>query len=92
MVDYIKLDTEGEELKILNDIEKFIFKVKLIQFEFGTCNVHTRTFFIDYWNYFKKNKFDIYRINPQGATKIYKYSYLLEHFRTTNYIALNRSI
>jgi len=86
------MDVEGSELKILEGMGIFIKKIKLIQFEFGGCNIDSRTFFQDFWYYFKKNNFDLFRITPTGPKKIKEYSESDEFFRTTNYIALNNNL
>jgi len=49
IIDYFKIDAEGSEIKILEGFGKFIGKIKLIQFEFGGCNIDSRTFFQDFW-------------------------------------------
>jgi len=88
-VDYVKLDIEGHELNALHGLGRRIRDIKLIQFEFGGCNIDTRTFFRDFWLYFQANDFQIYRIAPAGAYLIDAYQEVDEFFSTTNYIALN---
>jgi FkbM family methyltransferase len=91
-IDYIKIDIEGHELDALNGIGERIRDVKLIQFEFGGCNIDTRTFFQDFWYFFANNNFRIYRITPTGCHLIPAYSELEESFLTTNYIAANNHL
>ena len=62
ILDYIKIDVEGHELAVLEGFGDLINRVKLIQFEFGGCNIDTRTFFQDFWYYFTEKDFLIYRI------------------------------
>jgi FkbM family methyltransferase len=92
IIDYFKIDAEGSEIKILEGFGKFIGKIKLIQFEFGGCNIDSRTFFQDFWYYFKKHNFDLYRITLAGPQKINTYNEIDEYFKTTNYIALNKNL
>jgi len=92
IIDYLKIDVEGSEIKILEGIGKFISKIKLIQFEFGGCNIDSRTFFQDFWYYFKRHNFDLYRITLAGPQKINTYNESDEYFKTTNYIALNKNL
>ena len=89
-IDYVKIDVEGHELSVLEGIGEFIKKIKLIQFEFGGSNIDTRTYFKDFWNYFNKYDFTIYRITPQGLLYISKYWEMDEIFLVTNYIAINK--
>jgi hypothetical protein len=86
------MDVEGSELKILEGMGVFIKRIKLIQFEFGGCNIDSRTFFQDFWYYFKKHNFDLFRITISGPKKIKEYSESDEFFKTTNYIALNNNL
>jgi FkbM family methyltransferase len=92
VIDLIKLDIEGSELKALEGIGKYLNKVKIIQFEFGQANVDSRTYFRDYYEFFIKNNFLIYRITPTRLQLIKNWSENLEHFRVTNYLAVNNSL
>ena len=88
----MKLDVEGFELQCLQGAGKYINKIKVIQFEFGGCNIETRTFFRDFWCFFSKYNFDLYRISPFSLVKLDKYSENYENFLTTNFIAVNRKL
>ncbi len=92
ILDYVKIDVEGHELDVLEGFGDLINRVKLIQFEFGGCNIDTRTFFQDFWYYFAEKDFLIYRITPRGPLLIKKYSEKNEYFATTNYIAINTKL
>lgn len=89
VIDYVKIDVEGHELSVLEGFGEFLQQVKLVQFEFGGCNIDTRTFFQDFWYFFSGNNFSIYRITPRGAVAVTAYKEADEFFATTNYIALN---
>ena len=84
------MDVEGHELDVLRCGEAAMLNASVIQFEFGGCNIDTRTFFQDFWYFFKDRHFDIYRITPLGAEKIDKYNEYHEFYSTTNYIAVNQ--
>jgi FkbM family methyltransferase len=92
IIDYFKIDVEGAEIKVLHGMGKFINRIKLIQFEFGGCNIDSRTFFQDFWYYFRGNNFDLFRITLSGPKKINFYNESDEYFKTTNYIALNKNL
>ena len=84
-----KLDIEGHELSVLNSIKKIFDKFNVIQFEFGGCNIDSRTYFKDYWLTLKDN-FLIYRICPNRLLLIQEYSEKEERFNLTNYLAINK--
>jgi len=89
-LDIVKIDVEGHELTVLNGFGGALVVTRVLQFEFGGCNIDTRTYFQDFWYFFNDNNFDLYRITPLGAEKISKYREIDEFFSTTNYIAVNR--
>ncbi|MEM2174188.1 MAG: FkbM family methyltransferase [Candidatus Micrarchaeia archaeon] len=84
----LKLDVEGHEYKVLMGAKRLLNegRIKFIQFEFGGCNIDSRTYFQDFW-YLLKDKYSIYRIMRNGLYPIKRYSELLEIFTTTNYFA-----
>ena len=88
-LDMVKMDLEGYELLALNGFGKAIFKTNILQFEFGGCNINTKTYFQDFWYYFKEQNFDLFRITPFGVEQIKSYKESDEYFSTTNYIAVN---
>lgn len=90
-IDLLKLDVEGHELDVLIGADGLLRKnsIRCIQFEFGGCNIDTRTYFQDFWYLLAvQHRFLIYRITPFGLTRLRKYSEVQEVFLTTNYIAL----
>jgi FkbM family methyltransferase len=89
-IDIVKIDIEGHELAAFDGFGKAIQATKVFQFEFGGCNIDSRTYFQDFWYFFKESDFDIYRITPLGLERIEKYRENDEFFSTTNYIAANR--
>jgi FkbM family methyltransferase len=92
IIDLFKIDVEGHELRVLEGIGSFINKIKVIQFEFGGCNIDTKTYFQDFWYFFEDKNFDIYRITPLGPMKITKYKESYERFETTNYFCVNNNL
>lgn len=89
-IDIVKIDIEGHELTALNGFGDAINNTRVLQFEFGGCNIDTRTYFQDYWYYFKDKGFDLWRITPHGLQGIERYAETDEFFSTTNYIAVNK--
>jgi FkbM family methyltransferase len=88
-IDLVKLDIEGHELSALKGFGDAINNVSVIQFEFGGCNIDTRTCFQDFWYFFSENGFELHRITPFGVYHLPRYSEAYEFFSTTNYIAVS---
>ncbi|MGC1272199.1 MAG: FkbM family methyltransferase [Planctomycetaceae bacterium] len=89
-IDLLKIDVEGHELDVLHGGKEMLSagRVRLVQFEFGGCNIDTRTFVRDFWTFFNEvGMHAFYRIMPSGALfRIDAYSEDLEQFRTTNFL------
>ena len=90
-IDFLKLDVEGHELAVLKGGHRMIGegRVNLIQFEFGGCNIDSRTFFRDYFNFFRE-KYTLYRILSDGLEPLPRYTEKLEVFQSANYLAMRK--
>lgn len=90
-IDLLKLDVEGLELAVLRGAGDLLTSgaVRNIQFEFGGCNIDSRTFFRDFWELLNP-RYRMYRIVNDGLTPIDRYDERLELFLTTNYVAIWR--
>jgi FkbM family methyltransferase len=89
-VDIVKIDVEGHELAALHGFGAAMKETSIVQFEFGGTNIDARTFFQDFWYFFRENDFDVFRITPSGLAKIELYRETCECFSISNYIAVNR--
>ncbi len=89
-IDLLKIDVEGHELDVLAGGERMLKKggIAAVAFEFGGCNIDTRTFFQDFYYLFKDLNMSLYRIGPGGyACPVDQYREIYEQFRTTNFFA-----
>ncbi len=87
-IDFLKLDVEGHELKVLEGARQMLAgnSIRFIQFEFGPCNVYSRTYFKDFWELLS-HQYVMYRILNNGLFEIKAYTENLEIFRTANFLA-----
>ena len=85
---FLKLDIEGHELSALKGASNLLEqkKINFIQFEFGGCNIDSRTYFQDFW-YLLNENYTIYRIVKNGLQRIKTYNQELEIFNNINYLA-----
>jgi FkbM family methyltransferase len=89
-IDLLKIDVEGHELDVLKGAAQAFRdeRIELLQFEFGGCNLDTRTSVQDFFYFFREHRFTIGLIQPTGRIHwLPKYDEFLEHYRTTNFIA-----
>jgi FkbM family methyltransferase len=90
-VDLVKIDTEGNELKVLEGLRTSITggMVDMIQFEFNAMNVFSRAFFRDFWAFLPH--YDFYRLLPDGPVSLGEYSPIFwELFASQNIVAVRR--
>jgi hypothetical protein len=87
----LRLDVEGHELDVLAGSSNMLHKdaIDMVMFEFGGCNIDSRSYFQDFYYFFEKVKMQIYSIAPSGYLyPISSYRKIFEQFRTTKFIAL----
>ncbi len=88
----LKMDIEGHELDALAGAKRMFDtkSIDVVTFEFGGCNIDTRTFFQDFWYFFSEINMKIFRITPSGYLyPIESYKEIHEQFRTINFIAVS---
>lgn len=90
-IHFLKLDIEGHELNALNGARVMLNnkKIDFIQFEFGGCNIDSRTYFKDFY-YLLRDNYKIYRILKDGLYELSVYKETYEIFITTNYLAVRK--
>jgi FkbM family methyltransferase len=89
----LKLDVEGNELNVLRGGQQLIdsHSVDLVEFEFGGCNIDSRTYFQDFF-YLLHHNYRIHRVLANGLLPIDRYKETHEVFLTTNYLAILRRL
>lgn len=92
-IHYLKIDTEGHELAVLQGARGMISsgRIDRIQFEFGECHLDSRVFFRDIHR-FLGDGYRIHRILPGGTRVLGPYTPELEVYRTANYLAVATSL
>ena len=91
VLDIVKIDIEGHELSALRGFGDAIEATRVLQFEFGGTNIDTRTYWQDFWYFFREHDFDLYRITPLGVLHLDEYRESDEYFSfVANFIAANR--
>lgn len=88
-IDLLKIDIEGNEINALKGAEGMLSQkqIGMIQFEFGGCNIDSRTFFRDFW-YMLHENYKLFIILEDGFAEIDGYDAELEVFQCINYLAI----
>ena len=92
-IDILKIDIEGHELFALKGASEKLknSKINFIQFEFGECNIDSKTYFKDFYDILSSN-FNLYRIVSNGLYKLGDYDESFEVFHTANFLAERKTL
>ncbi len=90
----LKIDVEGHEQDVLAGASRMFAekRIEAATFEFGGCNIDSRTFFRDFYHFFSDQRMHLYRITPRGfLRKMPRYREAQEQFVTTNFLAVRKA-
>jgi len=92
-IHFLKMDVEGHEWHCLQGASGMIEKgaIDFIQFEFGGCNIDSRTFFQDFW-YLLNDKYHFFRVLKDGLQPIDAYNERLEIFKNINFLLQRKTL
>jgi FkbM family methyltransferase len=88
-IDFIKIDTEGYELNVLQGFEEYIECVNIIQFEYGGTFIDNNTKLIDVIDYLRQKGFyNFSYLTPSGTFLITDFS---DHYQYCNIVCINKN-
>lgn len=89
-IDFIKLDVEGHELKVLEGFGDYLNGdfIDYIQFEYGGAYIDSRSNLMEIYNFLTKRNFTIAKIMPSGL-EIRDYKPFMDNFQYANYVAIS---
>lgn len=89
-INLLKVDVEGHELAVFKGAQKMLSsrKVNVIQFEYGGCNLDSRVYLLDIWEYLVSFGYKFYKIYPDGPRLVKRYTQSQETFRYSNWLAV----
>jgi len=88
-IDLLKIDVEGHELAVLQGARSALQRgaIKFIQFEYGGCNIDSRVFLRDIWDYLTDFQYTLYKLYPTHCQPFREYSQALDNFQYQNWAA-----
>ena len=87
-IDFLKIDTEGNELNVLKGAQRMLTSnsINIIQFEFNEMNIISRVFLKDFYTILRGYEF--YRLNTNELLPLGNYKSINEIFQFQNIIAI----
>ncbi|TWA87648.1 FkbM family methyltransferase [Azospirillum brasilense] len=89
-IHFLKIDVEGHEIAVLDGARGLLERraVDFVQFEFGGCNLDSRTFLRDFWS--RLHGFAVCKIVKDGLYRLSGYSEFDEIFAYQNFLAIRQ--
>jgi FkbM family methyltransferase len=88
-IDFLKIDTEGYELEVLQGFDDFLENIKIIQFEYGGTFLDNNTKLIDVIKYLENNNFYKFSyLTNTGTTLITDFN---DHYQYCNIVCINKN-
>lgn len=91
-IDFLKIDTEGSEHKVLKGFSRMLSegKIKIIQFEYGDMCIDSGFLLKDYFQLLESYDFSIGKIYPKWV-EFGGYGKNMENFILSNFLAVHKS-
>lgn len=91
VVDFLKVDVEGSELSVLRGARELLEqgRVRRVQFEYGGCNIDSRTFLRDVFVFFESvnSRYRFSKVLPADLLPVTRYIPRFENFQYQNWVA-----
>lgn len=92
-IDFLKIDTEGAEWRVLQGARHLIQdqKIEMIQFEYGGTYIDAKITLEQIAHFLSDNQYLLFRIVPDGLLHIEKWQSGMENYRYSNFLAVKQT-
>jgi FkbM family methyltransferase len=89
-IDFCKVDVEGFEMDVFNGMTGLLDakRIRVIQFEYGGCNIDSRTLLRDLFQFFLPRGYVLHKLYPRSLQMVPRYDQRLENFQYQNWVAI----
>ena len=89
-IDFLKVDVEGHELEVFRGASDMLSEsqIKVIQFEYGGCNIDARVLLKDIFDFLRPFAYEFYKIYPYKLRLVEHYDQRLENFQYQNWVVM----
>ncbi len=86
-IDFCKVDVEGHELEVFKGMSGMLARgrIRLLQFEYGGCNIDSRVLLKDIFDLFRPLDYAFYKVFPKSLRRVVRYDQKLENFQYQNW-------
>jgi FkbM family methyltransferase len=93
-IDLLKVDVEGHELEVFRGGREAIKRgrIKRIQFEYGGCNIDSRSLLKDIFDFFEPYSYVFHKLYPNRLKQVIRYNQRLETFQYQNWVLLRKDL
>lgn len=86
-IEFAKVDVEGHELEVFKGMRQLLAagQIKVIQFEYGGCNIDARVLLKDIFEYFQSFEYAFFKLYPRTLRRIERYDQRLENLQYQNW-------
>ncbi|MGE5435679.1 MAG: FkbM family methyltransferase [Syntrophothermus sp.] len=92
-INFIKIDIEGHEIAAFNGLGEYLNNdfIDIIQFEYGSTNLDSRTNLLDFYKLFESRGFEILKIRKKYLERrIYNRKH--DTFQYSNFVAISKKL
>lgn len=86
-IDFVKIDVEGMDLKVIRGFGAALQSVRALQFEYGVFNIASHDLLFDFCRYLNERGFTVGKIYPRWV-EFFEYGFARENFFGSNYVAV----